>query len=226
MPSSATRSPALRFVTPVPTSATSPAISCPGQTVGIIISSWYQWRSEPQMPQFRTRTTTSPAPGVGRSTSSSTRLPAPRQKAACIVARLTSGAACPATSAAGTVRGHVDVGVLAGEAVTEEAPRCMRVLERRVEEGRHHRLRETVLAVGLHGWIARERTEAGKRAARGVDPGLRAAEPVDDVAAGRDDARNCRATDRVVARGGGRADRPAEGRVGRVDECDERARRP
>src|SRR5437763_5996730 len=207
MPSSATGSPALRLVTPVPTSATSPAISWPGQTLGIIIWSWYQWRSEPQMPQFRTRTTTSPTSGVGRSTSSSTTFPAPRQKAACIVAPLTSDAARPANGlASGAVHRHADVWVLAGEAVAQEAPRRMRALERRVEEGGHHRLRETVLALGLHGWVGRDRTLAGKRAARAVDPGLCATEPVDDAATARDDTRDRRAADLVVARGGGRGD--------------------
>src|SRR2546425_2151150 len=56
--------------------------ACPGQTDGIMICSWYQCRSEPQMPQLRTRTRTSPGPGVGRGTSSTTSRPTPRQKAA------------------------------------------------------------------------------------------------------------------------------------------------
>src|SRR5947209_20631551 len=56
--------------------------ACPGQTDGIIIWSWYQCRSEPQMPQLRTRTRTPPGPGVGRGTSWTTSRPTPRQKAA------------------------------------------------------------------------------------------------------------------------------------------------
>src|SRR6266436_10307933 len=99
MPSSATGSPGSSATTPPPTSATSPAISWPGQTDGIIIWSWYQCRSEPQMPQLRTRTTTSPGPGTGRGTSSTTSLPTARQKAARMVgtgASYSDGAA-PAT---------------------------------------------------------------------------------------------------------------------------------
>src|SRR5437870_10594238 len=86
MPSSATASPALRLVTPAPASATSPEISWPGQPTGSTICPWYQCRSEPQMPQWRTRTTTSPAAGVGRGTSSTASVPGARQKAARISA--------------------------------------------------------------------------------------------------------------------------------------------
>src|SRR5262249_38128560 len=43
-------------------------------------------RSEPQMPQLRTRTTTSPGPGSGRAISSTTTVPAWRHIAARIVA--------------------------------------------------------------------------------------------------------------------------------------------
>src|SRR5206468_6526219 len=82
MPSSATGSPGSSATTPSPTSATSPAISCPGQTDGIIIWSGYHGRPEPQMPQLCTRTTTSPGAGVGRGESSTTSTPTPRQKAA------------------------------------------------------------------------------------------------------------------------------------------------
>src|SRR4029077_149588 len=86
MPSSATRSPARSVVTADPTSATSPAISCPGHDCGTIISPWYQCRSEPQMPQLRTATTTSSGPGVGRGSSSTTTVCGPRQSAPRIVA--------------------------------------------------------------------------------------------------------------------------------------------
>src|SRR5215468_4935816 len=86
MPSSVTRSPSRSPRTAAPTSATSPAISWPGQTVGTIIVSWYQCRSVPQMPQLRTATTTSSGPGVGPATSSSTTVPGPRQNAARILA--------------------------------------------------------------------------------------------------------------------------------------------
>src|SRR5262245_573334 len=86
MPSRATRSPACNVVTAVPTSATSPAISCPGHDCGTIISPWYQCRSEPQMPQLRTATTTSSGPGVGRGISSTTTVCGPRQSAPRMVA--------------------------------------------------------------------------------------------------------------------------------------------
>src|SRR5262245_28964668 len=86
MPSRATRSPARNVVTAVPTSATSPAISCPGHDCGTIISPWYQCRSEPQMPQLRTATTTSSGPGVVRGISSTTTVCGPRQSAPRIVA--------------------------------------------------------------------------------------------------------------------------------------------
>src|SRR5262249_36362604 len=86
MPSNATRSPARNVVTAVPTSATSPAISCPGHDCGTIISPWYQCRSEPQMPQLRTTTTTSSGPGVGRGISSTTTVCTPRHSAPRIVA--------------------------------------------------------------------------------------------------------------------------------------------
>src|SRR5438552_12272963 len=85
MPSRPTGSPGLSAATPSPTSATSPAISWPGQTDGIIIWSWYQCRSEQQMPQLRTRTTTSPGPGDGRGNSSTTNLPTARPNAARMV---------------------------------------------------------------------------------------------------------------------------------------------
>src|SRR5262249_58087872 len=77
----ATRSPACSVVTAVPTSATSPAISCPGDECGTIISPWYQCRSEPQRPQLRTATTASSGPGVGRGISSTTTVCGPRQSA-------------------------------------------------------------------------------------------------------------------------------------------------
>src|SRR5262249_32552428 len=82
----ATRSPACSVVTAVPTSATSPAISCPGHDCGTIISPWYQCRSEPQMPQLRTATTTSSGPGVGHGISSTTTVCGPRQSAPRMVA--------------------------------------------------------------------------------------------------------------------------------------------
>src|SRR5262249_58447567 len=75
-------------------------------------------------------------------------------------------------------------------------------------------------------WLGGDGTRTGKRTARGMDPGLRPTEPVDDVPAARDDARNRRTADLVVARGGGRGDESAEARVGRVDERDEGAGRP
>src|SRR5262249_54032456 len=76
-----TRSPARSCFTALPTSAISPAISCPGQTCGTIISPWYQCRSVPQTPQLRTATTTSSGPGVGRGISSTTTVCGPRQRA-------------------------------------------------------------------------------------------------------------------------------------------------
>src|SRR5262245_61180065 len=68
--------------TPLPAIATVPAISWPGHATGIIISSWYQCRSDPQMPHAATATTTSPGPGSGRSTSSTTTRPGPSAFAA------------------------------------------------------------------------------------------------------------------------------------------------
>src|SRR5262249_35666344 len=115
IPSRATRSPARNVVTAVPTSATSPAISCPGHDCGTIISPWYQCRSEPQMPQLRTATTTSSGPGAGRGISSTTTVCGPRQSAPRIVA-VTSPPRVMLLDHAAHLRG-------AGVAVLEPEPR-------------------------------------------------------------------------------------------------------
>src|SRR5437660_7308778 len=214
MPSSATGSPGLSAVTPAPTSATSPAISCPGQTDGIIIWSWYQCRSEPQMPQLRTRTTTSPGPGTGRGTSSTTSLPTARQKAARMVL----------ISRSRRMRRDLHVRVLRREHLAKEAARRRRALQRRVEERGLHHLGETMLLVGRHGRVRRKRILAGERAAGRVDAGPPAAETLEDVALLRD-AGDDGAADPIVALRGRAREVGRERGVRPVHQRDQRARR-
>src|SRR5437870_5065852 len=90
-----TRSPTRHASTPVPTSTTSPATSCP-MTRGRVMLACPWWKiltSVPHVPQARTRMTRSPGPASGSGTGSSRRSPDAYRRAVLIV--LLPGLGCP-----------------------------------------------------------------------------------------------------------------------------------